>query len=235
MPFGRILCGCLAGAALLGPVGPLRAREPERAEARLARLDREIERRSAELNAKYWGCYLDYAEAGRITPQALKFPGLELKALCDSVPRIAALEDSLKVASAAYKEVLRSDPQYEAIHNEYVALKGTSDQARNDANAVQYNQLYARLRRDNPAYAPALERWRAAERRRNIEILRTVAVAYRRQRRIMPLQPIIGYYDQRILRERCPEVQRMEKELDQLRKLRDEMFEQMQRKEFGME
>ena len=106
-------------AAPAGAQGP----ETERAEEKLARLDESIAQRSLELNYCIWACYLDYVEQMRLTPAVMKYPGLDYRAVCDTVPEIRALGKRLRAASDAYTKILQSDPKYKAVHGEYIAAQ----------------------------------------------------------------------------------------------------------------
>lgn len=139
-------------AAPAGAQGP----ETERAEEKLARLDESIAQRSLELNYCIWACYLDYVEQMRLTPAVMKYPGLDYRAVCDTVPEIRALGKRLRAASDAYTKILQSDPKYKAVHGEYIALKGVDDPKRRNVNKEQYNLMYERLRKKNKNYIPGL-------------------------------------------------------------------------------
>ena len=150
--------------------------------ARIAQLDGVIHRLDLQINRLTWETYLDYAEQARITPKVFSLPGLNYARLRDTVPAIDTLGKRLRAASDAYTAVLRTDPQYEAIHQEYVAIRGVNDREREAVNKMQYNQMYARLRANNPDYEPALERKREAERQRK------AAAAKKLQKKVNPVK-----------------------------------------------
>ena len=112
-------------------------------------LRRQIAQQSLELNYRIWECYLDYVREMRIAPAIMNYPGLDYRAVCDTVPEIRALGKRLRAASEAYVKILQSDPKYKAIHEEYIALKGVDDPQRRNANKEQYNLMYERLRKKN--------------------------------------------------------------------------------------
>lgn len=62
----------------------------------LVRLDQRIECLALELNRITWECYFEYAEQGRITPDIMDYPGLNHRALRDTVPAIDSLGKRLK-------------------------------------------------------------------------------------------------------------------------------------------
>ncbi len=204
--------------------------------ARIAQLDGEIHRLDLQINRLTWETYLDYAEQARITPKVFSLPGLNYARLRDTVPAIDTLGKRLRAASDAYTAVLRTDPQYEAIHQEYVAIRGAKDPERESANKMQYNQLYARLRANNPDYEPALERRKEAERQRNMAILRYMVDYYGAKGWILPTEQLVGGYSplMRALNGRCPEIGRLQDELRMLRKLRGELNERLLRAEFDL-
>lgn len=204
--------------------------------ARIAQLDGEIHRLDLQINRLTWETYLDYAEQARITPKVFSLPGLNYARLRDTVPAIDTLGKRLRAASDAYTAVLRTDPQYEAIHQEYVAIRGVNDREREAANKMQYNQMYARLRANNPDYEPALERRKEAERQRNMAILRYMVDYYGAKGWILPTEPLVEGYSplMRALNGRCPEIGRLQDELRMLRKLRNELNERLLREEFGL-
>lgn len=219
-------------AAPAGAQGP----ETERAEEKLARLDESIAQRSLELNYCIWACYLDYVEHMRLTPAVMKYPGLDYRAVCDTVPEIRALGKRLRAASDAYTKILQSDPKYKAVHGEYIALKGVDDPKRRNVNKEQYNLMYERLRKKNKNYIPAYERYREAERVRNTALVRLLLDYYKACGRMMPTDPLFKSYSDtmRALRDRCPDIGRQEQELGVLRRLRGEVYEQLQRERFGV-
>lgn len=202
----------------------------------LVRLDERIDCLVLELNRITWECYFEFAEQGRITPDIMDYPGLNYRTLCDTVPAIDSLGKCLKAASDAYTDVLRSDPEYKSIHKEYTALKGVKDSKRKDENKGRYNLMYERLRKNNAAYTPALERRREAERQRNMCILRYLVEYHRSAGRVMPTDPLFRPFSEtmRALQSRCPDIARLNEELSVLRKLRNEVFERQQREAFGV-
>lgn len=202
--------------------------------ARIAQLDGVIHRLDLQINRLTWETYLDYAEQARITPKVFSLPGLNYTRLRDTVPAIDTLGNRLRAASDAYTAILRTDPQYEAIHQEYVAIRGAKDPERESANRMQYNQLYARLRANNPDYEPALERRKEAERQRNMAILRYMVDYYGAKGWILPTEPLISRYssESKELNGRCPEIGRLSDELSMLRVLRRELCKRQLREEF---
>ncbi|MFQ7387764.1 MAG: hypothetical protein ACLRM8_10000 [Alistipes sp.] len=72
---------------------------------------------------------------------------MDYSALCDTVSAIAVLDAQYRKAADVYTKVLKSDPKYDAIHREYVALQNVDDKDRKNANREQYNLMYDRLRR----------------------------------------------------------------------------------------
>ncbi len=204
--------------------------------ARIAQLDGEIHRLDLQINRLTWETYLDYAEQARITPKVFSLPGLNYARLRDTVPVIDTLGKRLRAVSDAYTAVLRTDPQYEAIHQEYVAIRGVNDREREAANKMQYNQMYARLRANNPDYEPALERRKEAERQRNMAILRYMVDYYGAKGWILPSEPLISRYssESKELNGRCSEIGRLQDELRMLRKLRGELNERLLRAEFDL-
>lgn len=202
--------------------------------ARIAQLDGEIHRLDLQINRLTWETYLDYAEQARITPKVFSLPGLNYARLRDTVPAIDTLGNRLRAASDAYTAILRTDPQYEAIHQEYVAIRGAKDPERESANKMQYNQLYARLRANNPDYEPALERRKEAERQRNMAILRYMVDYYGAKGWILPTEPLISRYssESKELNGRCPEIGRLSDELSMLRALRRELCKRQLREKF---
>lgn len=204
--------------------------------ARIAQLDGVIQRLDLQINRLTWETYLDYAEQARITPKVFSLPGLNYARLRDTVPAIDTLGKRLRAASDAYTAVLRTDPQYEAIHQEYVAIRGVNDREREAANKMQYNQMYARLRANNPDYEPALERKREAERQRNMAILRYMVDYYGAKGWILPSEPLIFRYssESKELNGRCPEIGRLSDELSVLRALRRELCNRQLREKFAI-
>ena len=233
----RIIGTLLLAAATLLCAVPAVARKPKESdEQRLARLDREIAELSLRLNHKTWACYIDYAERTRRTIPINNFKQTDWKALLDTVPELKAAQERYKEASARVTELLKTDPEYEAIHKEYISLKGINDKAKNDANMQRYNLLYSRMRASCPDYPAAGDAKQKAYRERNAAVTRFLLDYYRQQRRVMPTQDVISGYRSEIsaVRAECPEIVVMEDDLMILRKLRKELNEQMLRREFGV-
>ena len=231
-----LLTAVSAAAQTVGSESGPEAMKGSELKARIEKLDGVIQRVELQLNRLTWETYLDYAEQARITPKVFSLPGLNYARLRDTVPAIDTLGKRLRAASDAYTAVLRTDPQYEAIHQEYVAIRGAKDPERESANKMQYNQLYARLRANNPDYEPALERRKEAERQRNMAILRYMVDYYGAKGWILPTEQLVGVYSplMRALNGRCPEIGRLQDELRMLRKLRGELNERLLRAEFDL-
>lgn len=215
-----------------------RAEEPaaEILRAKLARIDAEIAQRSLDLNYRTVECYIDYAERNRLTPPVMTYPGLRYNAVCDTVAAIRELDARYEAANKAYKDILKSDSKYAAIHREYIAINGLKDQQRKDANTEQYNLLYARLREKNKDYTPALDARNDAMWARNIALVRFLLDYYRAQGKSMPTEPLFKNWsnERRAMREACPEIGVSENELSILRRLRSEVYEQLRREELGI-
>lgn len=200
--------------------------------ARLERVDREIERCRAELSYFVWNRYIEYADRARLTIDVSEFPGVSSRALCDTVPGIAALHRDFLAADSAYTEVLRTDPAYEKLHAEYVRVRDLkTDDARRRPNYEGYQEMYARLRRDNPDYQPAYEAFTEAKRVRNRAIARRIGEYFEAVGRPIPYQRQLSGFSKpmQALREEWPEIERMEQEISVLRKLRGELYERQQR------
>ena len=240
----RVLVALLlltAVGAVAQPAQPARPTESrslagDSLKARIVKLDEVIRRLDLRLNQLTWKTYLDYAEQARITPKVFSLPGLNYRRLRDTVPAIDTLGKRLRAASDAYTAILRTDPQYDTIHQEYVALRGVKDSERESANRTHYNQLYARLRANNPDYEPALERKIEAERQRNMAILRYMIDYYGTKGWILSTDPLFSRFTSawKELEGRCPEIARLQGELSLLRRLRGELNERLLRAEFGV-
>lgn len=74
---------------------PVVEETPDPAEV-LVRLDERIDCLALELNRITWECYFEYAEQVRITPDIMDYPGLNHRALRDTVPAIDSLGKRLK-------------------------------------------------------------------------------------------------------------------------------------------
>ena len=214
------------GAAAQPAGGAPASEEPSAREAtdrRIARLDEAIRQVELTRNRLMWNTYLDYAEQGRITPDVMDYPGLDYERLRDTVPAIDTLGCRYTAAAEAYTQVLRTDPEYEAIHQEYVSLKGVSDRDRQAENRMRYNLLYDRLRRNNPDYVPAWERMNEAKRQRNMAVLRYLVESHAAAGRVLPTDPLFRKISMvyTMLRNRCPEIARLDVELDAPRRLLD--------------
>lgn len=213
----------------------------ESPEARLARLDGEIADRARALNYLVWEQYLEQMERKRLTPDVLGYPGLDFRAVRDTVSAIARAEAAYRHADSLYTRVLETHPDYRDIHREYVALKGVSDREMQNRNKQRYNLMYSDLRNDNPDYPPARDRRLEALRVRNMALVRFLLEYYRGQGREMPTEPLIprsAVFSEKcsmeLLRRECPAIGRQEEELRTLRKLRAELFELIGRQRYGV-
>lgn len=231
--FGTLL---LAAATLLCAVPAIAKTPKQNDEQRLARLDREIADLSLRLNHKTWVCYIHYAERTRRTIPIDKFKGTDWQPLLDTVPELKAAQERYREASARVTELLKTDPEYESIHREYISLKGIKDKAKNDANIQRYNLLYSRMRAACPDYSAANDAKRKTYRDRNAALTRYLLDYYKEQGREIPTEDVISVYssEMRAVRNECPEIVVMDDELTILRKLRKELREQMLRKEYGV-
>lgn len=213
----------------------------ESPKARLARLDGEIADRARALNYLVWEQYLGQMERKRLTPDVLGYPGLDFRAVRDTVPAIARAEAAYRQADSIYTRVLETHPDYRDIHREYVALKGVSDREMQNRNKQRYNLMYSDLRDNNPDYPPARDRRLEALRVRNMALVRFLLEYYRAQGREMPTEPLIPRSavfsgekcSMELLRRECTAIGRQE-ELRTLRKLRAELFELIGRQRYGV-
>ena len=232
--------GYLLLGVLLPGMLPAAAKKPASAETsveKLARIDAEIARRSLELNYLIWDSYLEYAERGRITPAVTNFPGMDFKAVCDTVPEITFLQQEYLAVDSVYKTVLRTDPDYETLHAEYAYVRTLpASDPRQQETKKGYDKMYRRLSETNPAYNPAWERRKEAIRLRNMAMTRFLLGYYKGQGREMPTETVLARYSKELaaLRREWPEIERGENELNVLRKLRGELYEQCLREEFGV-
>ena len=192
--------------------------------------------RDRELNRLVWETYFDYAEQARIVPDIMTYPGLDYSALCDPVSAIAVLDAQYRKAADVYTKVLKSDPKYDAIHREYVALQNVDDKDRKNANREQYNLMYDRLRRKNSEYAPALKARQDALRARNIAVARFLLNHYQAEGRVMPVEPLFKRYSEtmRTLQIRDARIEAYENELSTLQRLRREVLEQVLREQYDV-
>lgn len=225
------------GLVLLLAAVPVGAKNPgETCEEKLERIDARIADLSLRLNHRIWECYIDYARSvGKLIP-ITRFEGADYRSLLDTVPSLKAAQQYYREATDRWTEILKTDPQYESIHNEYVSLRGVSDKALNHANMQRYNLMYDRLRKNCPEYASVNAARLKAQRERNAALARYLLDYYRKKGREMIPDGIISTYsaEMKILRRECPEIPRMEEELALLRALRKELQERMLRREYGL-
>mgnify|MGYP000757423989 FL=1 len=203
---------------------------------KLARIEARIGELTLELNRLVWETYFDYAEQACIVPDIMTYPGLDYSALCDTVSAIAVLDAQYRKAADVYTKVLKSDPKYDAIHREYVALQNVDDKDRKNANREQYNLMYDRLRRKNSEYAPALKARQDALRARNIAVARFLLNHYQAEGRVMPVEPLFKRYSEtmRTLQIRDARIEAYENELSTLQRLRREVLEQVLREQYDV-
>lgn len=181
-------------------------------------------------------------ERKRLTPDVLGYPGLDFRAVRDTVPAIARAEAAYRQADSLYTRVLETHPDYRDIHREYVALKGVSDREMQNRNKQRYNLMYSDLRANNPDYPPARDRRLEVLRVRNMALVRFLLEYYRAQGREMPTEPLIPRSavfsgekcSMELLRRECTAIGQQEEELRTLRKLRAELFELIGRQRYGV-
>lgn len=205
-------------------------------ERRLAMLDAEQEHLSMELNRKEWECYAILAEREGRVARLTDYPGVNLKAIRDSVPEIDALYERYDACYKAWQEILRTAPEYKKLHEEYRYAKNLpKDNPRAVENKAGYDRMYDSLRAYNPAYRPTVEARDKALFDRDMAVLRHVMEWYRQQGRMMPTQPVISMAQKNAIRNEWPEVGRMETELRALRSVRDDLFRQIRSARYGVE
>lgn len=205
-------------------------------ERRLAMLDAEQERLAMEINRKEWECYAILAEREGRVARLTNCPGVNLKAIRDSVPQIGALYERYDACYKAWQEILRTAPEYAELHEEYRYVKNLpKDAPRAVENKAGYNRMYDSLRIHNPAYRPAAEARDKALFDRDMAVLRHVMEWYRQQGRMMPTQSVIPMAQMNAIRYEWPEVRRMEDELRTLRSVRSDLFRQIRNVRYGVE
>lgn len=238
----------LVGALMLALAGPgaadAAAKKP-RAELpardvgeRMERVERAIEQRRMKLTHFVWARYMEQAERARQTIDIDAFPGMNLPALCDTVPAIAALQRDFRAADSLYTEVLRADTAYERLRAEYVRVRDLKQtDVRRRPNYEGYQAMYARLRSGNPDYPPACEALQEAKRLRNLAIARWFGAFYETAGRPIPYTGLLTRFGapMKALREEWPEIGRLEQEIAVLEKLRSELFERQQREVLDLE
>ncbi|WP_295935866.1 hypothetical protein [uncultured Alistipes sp.] len=247
MKISHLLSVCFIAVVLSTP-GAVAQQAPKEqsAEARLGHIDSEIAVRKLKLNSLVWECYLECVERNGATPDILNYPGMDFKAVRDTVSEIKRLHSAFLQADSLYTNELRTYPEYEDIHQEYIALKGVDDKSRQNLNKERYNQMYSYLRKNNPDYQPARNRRLEAIRARNVAVVRFLLDYYRSRQREMPVDQNLIYrgsyaakstsakLSMQYLRDEHPEIGRMEEELNLLAKLRREVFEQVQRERLNI-
>lgn len=215
--------------------GAVQAKKPQKEadvaglERQLAQLDAEIERLSLELNRKTWDCYAILAERGRRAPRLSNYPGVNLKALRDSVPEIEALYARYDACYKAWQEILRTAPEYAKLHEEYRQVKNLPKESPRFAeNKAGYDRMFDSLRIHNPAYRPAVEARDEALFDRDMAVLRYVMAWYREQGRRMPVLSVVSREQMNAIREEWPEVGMMENNRSALRSVRYALFKRLQ-------
>ena len=206
-----------APAAAKRPAAPVQqpAAAEESLDSKIARIQSRIEELTREQNYLTWDCYLRYIEEQGITPDAMKLQTEGNLSRLDSIPAIAALREAMRTAGDAYTEVLRTDPEYEAVHREYVAIKRLGDKERENLNKEQYNRMYDRLRNDNPDYEPALQRMRETKRQYYTAVLRVLVDYHKAHGYSLPTTRLVGKFSttMTVLRGCCPKIDMLDEEL----------------------
>lgn len=226
-----VLCWGAAEAAK-----PKKRPTVEDMERRLAMLDAEQEQLSMAINRKEWECYAILAEREGRVARLTNCPGVNLKAIRDSVPEIGALYERYDACYKAWQKILRTAPEYAELHEEYRYVKNLpKDAPRAVENKAGYDRMYDSLRIHNPAYRPAVEARDKALFDRDMAVLRHVLEWYRQQGRMMPTQSVIPMAQMNAIRHEWPEIRRMEDELRALRSVRSDLFRQIRNMRYGVE
>ncbi len=206
-----------APAAAKRPAAPVQqpAAAEESLDSKIARIQNRIGELTREQNYLTWDCYLRYVEEQGLTPDITKLCNEDNLSRLDTIPAIAALHQAMRTAGDAYTEVLRTDPEYEAVHREYVAIKRLNDKERDNLNKEQYNLMYDRLRKSNPDYTPALQRMRETKRQYYTAVLRVLVDYHKTHGYSLPTTMLFGKFSatMTMLRGCCPKIDMLDEEL----------------------
>lgn len=217
-----------SGAALAKkPQKKSTAEKLEQVEAAYAEL-------TLKLNRQVWNSYFDYAQRRGSMVDMRKFKNMNVKAVCDTVPVLKSLWDAELEAYKQWQQVLATDPEYEAIHAEYISLKGVDDKEKKTANSQRYNIMYDRLSKGNPDYNPARERKNALRKQLDEAIAHYLLSYYHARGEVMPCDEVLGYSLVRTLRQETLVIREQEQELSILTKLKAELEEQLLRERYDV-
>lgn len=235
MKTGKFLGGVLLVTALLS-VGAIQAKKPQKKSTaeKLEQVEAAQAELTLELNRLVWNSYFDYAQRRGSMVDMRKFKSINIKAVCDTVPALKSLWDAEFEAYKLWQQVLATDPEYEAIHAEYISLKGVNDKEKKNANLQRYNLLYDRLSKDNPNYNPARERKNALRKQLDEAIAYYLLSYYHARGEVMPCDEVLGYSLVRTLRQETLAIREQEQELSILAKLKAELEEQLLRERYDV-
>lgn len=225
----------LLAAALLAGTGMVSGKNPAKGPT-AAKLDRIVQAHgelTRELSYKTWERCLEVAARTQTMVDLSKLKNIRLRALCDTVPALKSLWEADSVAYARWKQALRTDPEYESIHDEFISLRGVNDRKANDANTQRYNLLYERLKQNNPEYIPARDANSVARYQRDEAIARYLLAYYRSQGEVFSTD-VIPRTQLWALRMDFSEIAAMEQEQAILLKLQKELREQFLREQYDV-
>ncbi|MEG1700392.1 MAG: hypothetical protein RR270_03820 [Alistipes sp.] len=230
---GYIVLLILLNVAFVQAQEPQNSQQNDRVQT-LKRIETERADLALRLDKIVWDSYFNYASLTETMIDISRFKQINIKSMCDSVPALKALWQADSVAYKQWQQVLSTDAEYNAIHDEYTSLANTRDQQKNNANLQRYNLLYDRLLRNNPDYKPTTTRKNETRRQRNEGITRYLVNYYHAHGQLMPREELLNYSLMRTLREGYPAIVTMERELSLTDKLLRELQEQLLRERYGM-
>lgn len=232
----RIACAVLfATLAVLCAASAVAKTPKETICEKLTRIRHDRDSLRLERNRLLWKSYLDYAGRTGWVDDVMKLKAVNIKQLCDTVPSLEEFCDAYDRTYEQWQETLRTDSLYEQIHNEYVALKNGNDRSAQRANTEQYNLMYARLSKSNPAYIPARDAKNQARRTRDMAVLEYLTGLYSRQGRELSPEGLFGFSVRDRLLKDYPVLADMDRRLQLLGKLYGELEEQLLREQYDLE
>jgi len=171
-----LLCAASLFAAKKRSEQPAKPTTVAEYQAVIDRLDSDIKESTLKINSLTWERYMSICTESNKSAEIFSYKGFDAKKLYDTVPDIAGAYAAYRKASDNYWTVVRTDPEYPSIHAEYGQIKkepqGDERKKMETANQQRYQDMYKRLRADNPEYAPAYDAYQKAQVERNNAIIR---------------------------------------------------------------
>jgi alkanesulfonate monooxygenase SsuD/methylene tetrahydromethanopterin reductase-like flavin-dependent oxidoreductase (luciferase family) len=154
-------------------------------------MNREIDSIDLVINRMVWETYIDdRKKQGRVIP-IFALRSFNPDKLFDTVPAIRAARDKFLEADNEVKRVLSTDPDYAKTMERYVQATDSRDRPLIDSLQKELDVIRARVRTNNPEFAPAQARRTETLLMQNPVIAEFLLDYYQSRGEIFPPKPVI--------------------------------------------